>query len=136
MGLPGVSAPVQPNGGGEPPDLTASLRRARDLLVGEMSGDLTTMARSIDDRDAARVRGVPMSGHRQSGRFPKEGIHMLNHAFLSVLSRAQVSARREEGQALVEYALILFLIAVVCIAVLTTLGTSVRDTLQSIADAM
>jgi len=44
--------------------------------------------------------------------------------------------RREEGQALVEYALILFLIAVVCIAVLTTLGTRVRDTLQSIADAM
>ena len=43
---------------------------------------------------------------------------------------------REEGQALVEYALILFLIAVVCIAVLTTLGTRVRDTLQSIADAM
>ena len=36
---------------------------------------------------------------------------MLNHAFLSVLSRAQASARREEGQALVEYALILFLIA-------------------------
>jgi len=60
---------------------------------------------------------------------------MLNHAFLSVLTRAQ-AARREEGQALVEYALILFLIAVVCIAVLTTLGTSVRDTLQSIADAM
>jgi pilus assembly protein Flp/PilA len=60
---------------------------------------------------------------------------MLNHAFLSVLTRAQ-AARGEEGQALVEYALILFLIAVVCIAVLTTLGTSVRDTLQSIADAM
>jgi pilus assembly protein Flp/PilA len=60
---------------------------------------------------------------------------MLNHAFLSVLTRAQ-AARGEEGQALVEYALILFLIAVVCIAVLTTLGTRVRDTLQSIADAM
>jgi pilus assembly protein Flp/PilA len=81
-----------------------------------------------------------MSGHRQWGRFPKEGIHMLNHAFLSVLTRAQAQmasrVRREEGQALVEYALILFLIAVVCIAVLTTLGTSVKNTLQSIADAM
>jgi pilus assembly protein Flp/PilA len=61
---------------------------------------------------------------------------MLNHAFLSVLTRAQASVRREEGQALVEYALILFLIAVVCIAVLTTLGESVKATLQSIADAM
>ena len=77
-----------------------------------------------------------MSGHRQSGRFPKEGIHMLNHAFLSVLTRAQASVRREEGQALVEYALILFLIAVVCIAVLTTLGGAVRDTLQTIANAI
>jgi pilus assembly protein Flp/PilA len=44
--------------------------------------------------------------------------------------------RREEGQALVEYALILFLIAVVCIAVLTALGTGVRDTLQSIVNAI
>jgi pilus assembly protein Flp/PilA len=65
---------------------------------------------------------------------------MINHALLSVFTRvqAQLSSglRREEGQALVEYALILFLIAVVCIAVLTTLGQRVRDTLQSIANAM
>ena len=65
---------------------------------------------------------------------------MLNHAFLSVVTRVQAQMasglRREEGQALVEYALILFLIAVVCIAVLTTLGTRVRDTLQSIANAL
>jgi pilus assembly protein Flp/PilA len=81
-----------------------------------------------------------MSGHRQSGIIPKEGINMLNHAFLSVLTRVQAqmasSLRREEGQALVEYALILFLIAVVCITVLTLLGTRVRDTLQSIANAL
>jgi pilus assembly protein Flp/PilA len=65
---------------------------------------------------------------------------MLNHAFLSLVTRVQAQLasglRREEGQALVEYALILFLIAVVCITVLTTLGTRVRDTLQSIANAM
>jgi pilus assembly protein Flp/PilA len=44
--------------------------------------------------------------------------------------------RREEGQALVEYALILFLIAVVCIGVLTLLGTGVKNTLQSIVNAI
>lgn len=44
--------------------------------------------------------------------------------------------RREEGQALVEYALILFLIAVVCIAVLTALGTGVKNTLQSVVNAI
>ena len=43
---------------------------------------------------------------------------------------------REEGQALVEYALILALIAVVSLAALTALGTNVRDQLQAIADAI
>lgn len=41
---------------------------------------------------------------------------------------------REEGQALVEYALILALIAVVSIAALTALGTGVSTQLQAIAD--
>ena len=44
--------------------------------------------------------------------------------------------RREDGQALVEYALILFLIAVVCIGVLTALGGQVSNTLQSIVTAI
>jgi pilus assembly protein Flp/PilA len=41
---------------------------------------------------------------------------------------------REEGQALVEYALIVALIAVVCVAALTALGTNISDKLQGIAD--
>jgi pilus assembly protein Flp/PilA len=44
--------------------------------------------------------------------------------------------RSEEGQALVEYALILALIAVVCIAALTTLGLNVQGALNSIAGAI
>jgi pilus assembly protein Flp/PilA len=44
--------------------------------------------------------------------------------------------RREEGQALVEYALILSLIAVVCITALTTLGTNVNNILTTIANAL
>jgi pilus assembly protein Flp/PilA len=48
----------------------------------------------------------------------------------------KANLRRDEGQALVEYALILFLIAVVCIGVLTTLGGEVRSTLNAIANAM
>jgi pilus assembly protein Flp/PilA len=43
---------------------------------------------------------------------------------------------REEGQALVEYALILALIAVISIAALEALGGGVRDQLQAIADAI
>jgi pilus assembly protein Flp/PilA len=48
----------------------------------------------------------------------------------------KANLRRDEGQALVEYALILFLIAVVCIGVLTTLGGEVKSTLNAIANAM
>jgi pilus assembly protein Flp/PilA len=43
---------------------------------------------------------------------------------------------REEGQALVEYALILALIAVVCIAALTGLGTAITGKLTAIATAV
>jgi pilus assembly protein Flp/PilA len=43
---------------------------------------------------------------------------------------------REEGQALVEYALILALIAVVSIGVLTTLGGNVAARLGDIATAV
>jgi pilus assembly protein Flp/PilA len=42
--------------------------------------------------------------------------------------------RSEEGQALVEYGLILALIAVVCIGALTALGVNVAAQLQTIAD--
>jgi pilus assembly protein Flp/PilA len=42
--------------------------------------------------------------------------------------------RAEEGQALVEYALILSLIAVVAIAALTLTGHNVRDMLNGIAN--
>jgi pilus assembly protein Flp/PilA len=44
--------------------------------------------------------------------------------------------QREDGQALVEYALILALIAVVSIGVLTALGTGVSAELQKIADKL
>lgn len=44
--------------------------------------------------------------------------------------------RSEEGQALVEYALILALIAVVSLGALTALGVNVAAQLQAIADAI
>ncbi len=44
--------------------------------------------------------------------------------------------RDEEGQALVEYALILGLVAVVAIGALTILGTNVTAVLSQIADAI
>lgn len=43
---------------------------------------------------------------------------------------------REEGQALVEYALIIALVALVSVAALTTLGLNVASKLNSIANSV
>jgi Flp pilus assembly pilin Flp len=52
----------------------------------------------------------------------------LVHSIQARAYLALISVRdREEGQAMVEYALILFLVSVVSIAVLTTLGKSVSS---------
>lgn len=51
---------------------------------------------------------------------------MLNKA------AAWKSRNTEEGQGLAEYGLILALIAVVCIAALTTLGGGISSTLQKV----
>lgn len=42
----------------------------------------------------------------------------------------------EDGATMVEYALILALIAIVCIAVVTALGTKVQNTFQGAGNAM
>jgi pilus assembly protein Flp/PilA len=52
------------------------------------------------------------------------------------LARLAVGARREEGQALVEYALILGLISVVAIALLSAIGTDVSQILSNISTAL
>jgi pilus assembly protein Flp/PilA len=44
--------------------------------------------------------------------------------------------KKEEGQALAEYGLILALIAVVCVAALTAMGTGVQATLNAIVAAL
>ena len=43
---------------------------------------------------------------------------------------------REEGQGLAEYGLILALIAVVCIAALTLLGTNISGALNTVANSI
>jgi pilus assembly protein Flp/PilA len=60
-----------------------------------------------------------------------------------VIGRAMLAAgdlkelrKRQEGQAMVEYALILFLVSVVAVALLTTIGTKIKDTFQSVVNAL
>ena len=55
----------------------------------------------------------------------------------TLAARIQLAKMRaEEGQALVEYALIISLIAVVAIATLTHTGTNVNGILNQIANAL
>jgi len=59
----------------------------------------------------------------------------LNKAYVWSLD-ARTNAVREEGQALVEYALILAMIAVVTIAVLQALGVDVSKILDKVATSL
>jgi Flp pilus assembly pilin Flp len=58
----------------------------------------------------------------------------LNRFALSLATRAQLL--REDGQALVEYTLILALVSIVAIALLTTIGTDVKNVLKEVVEAL
>jgi pilus assembly protein Flp/PilA len=53
-----------------------------------------------------------------------------------LMTYMRAAMKREEGQALVEYALILALVSIASILVLTALGTSIGDKLQVVVDAL
>jgi pilus assembly protein Flp/PilA len=61
----------------------------------------------------------------------------LNTFVLSLYTRGTLwresLMKREEGQALVEYTLILALISVVAIVALTSIGTEVKEKLEAVA---
>ncbi len=50
-----------------------------------------------------------------------------------LLERVKSIIRRDEGQDLLEYALLIALIAIVCVGAITLAGTNVRDTYANIA---
>jgi Flp pilus assembly pilin Flp len=66
-------------------------------------------------------------------------LYMVQHRVISLLSVIQsrtLAARSDDGQALVEYALIILLIATVAVGVLTVLGQNVSTILQQIGDGL
>jgi len=52
------------------------------------------------------------------------------------LTRMWLAMRSEKGQSLVEYALILALVAIVVIAALTLLGTTTEDVMEGVSDQL
>ena len=57
----------------------------------------------------------------------------MNNMLLSLYVKLQNLMNREEGQDLVEYALLLSLIALVCIGAINTVATQVKAIFNSIA---
>lgn len=53
-----------------------------------------------------------------------------------MIERLKSIVRREEGQDLLEYALLIALIAIVCVGAITLAGTNVRDAFNSIAGSI
>jgi pilus assembly protein Flp/PilA len=52
------------------------------------------------------------------------------------LELARIQLRREEGQAMAEYGLLIALIAVVCIGAVTLIGTGVAGKFSSVVNAL
>jgi pilus assembly protein Flp/PilA len=78
----------------------------------------------------SRERRVPYH------RFSKPGIEEVERGVLSKYLRLRGLLAREDGQGLVEYALILVLVAIVVIGVLTTMGTKIQAAFQDIVNKM
>jgi len=63
-------------------------------------------------------------------------IEEVERGVLSKYLRLRGLPAREEGQGLVEYALILVLVAIVVIGVLTTMGTRIQAAFQDIVNKL
>ncbi len=55
---------------------------------------------------------------------------------LAIYNRGRKLLSRDTGAALVEYGLLVALIAVVCIFAITDLGTTIRDKFQEVVDGL
>ena len=55
---------------------------------------------------------------------------------MNVITRLRALLRESSGQDLLEYALLVALIALVCVAVITSTGTGVQAIFQRISDAL
>ena len=60
----------------------------------------------------------------------------MNNLFLAIYVRLQNLMHNEEGQDLVEYALLIALVALVAIASVSTLGSNVKNIFTSIGNSL
>jgi pilus assembly protein Flp/PilA len=88
----------------------------------------------VTRRGAARITSTnaatPQTRHRQRGASVRED------AMTMLMQYAKSFGNQEEGQDLLEYALLVALIALVAIAAVTMAGTSVATIFTNIANAL
>jgi pilus assembly protein Flp/PilA len=66
----------------------------------------------------------------------KKGETRMYYWYRYIVDHLKSGVDDEKGQALVEYGLLLALIAVVCITIVTTLGTRIEGVFDDIVDAL
>ena len=67
---------------------------------------------------------------------PVKDLHMLKMLRTYVLQLVDRFRRDDEGAALVEYGMLVGLIAVICVVAVTTLGTEISTAFSAIASAL
>ena len=82
------------------------------------------------------VRGWRSRARRSAKQNLREDFIVITDAINRVFVWAQVAAKREEGQAMVEYGLIVALIAVVAVTAVALIGTKVTGTFNGIAGSL
>jgi Flp pilus assembly pilin Flp len=75
---------------------------------------------------------LELSAHPRNPRGEVKRMTYLN----AYITRLLVAARREEGQTMAEYGVILAVITVAIIAVLVLLSDGIRNNLQAVVDAL
>src|ERR1700675_2357324 len=75
-----------------------------------------------------------MTRFQQAERETQQMLYLIHSRLAVAVAELKSGVRREEGQALIEYALIISLIALVAITALTTTGTNIKSILNTIAN--
>jgi pilus assembly protein Flp/PilA len=99
-----------------------------------VDGEATSHVTEMTHR-ASNIRGA---GARQSIETRHGTAHVdswkeVNRMFDFMRTYLQAVRDREEGQALVEYALILFLVSIAAVVILGTVGGQISDVLQQVS---
>jgi pilus assembly protein Flp/PilA len=121
---------------GSRPFVRVAHKSARDLLL-SATARVNRRATARQLPWVARIHGRHVPQFR--GRVDPHGAATAVPAggsMYQLLERLKSVVRRDEGQDLLEYALLIALIAIVCVAAITLAGTHVRDAFNNIAGSI